>query len=95
MRHSVKISDLMKEFNLPENAVFAGIVVHLPESDEFLGHYVGTSDFGGYVWVKIPDLAYIFESQEKAEQFVSEYQNGAVVGLLFDLGDKYSLNVLD
>jgi hypothetical protein len=93
MRQRIKISELMKQFKLPEHAEFVGIVVHLPSTDEFLAHYEDTPDASNYVWAKVPDLAFTFESQKKAEGFVKSYGKGAVVGLLFDLGDTYSLHV--
>lgn len=95
MRQAIKISELMKQFGLPEHAQFVGIVVHLPTSDEFLGFYESTPDAESYIWAKVPDLAHIFDTQKQAEKFVKSYGKGSVVGLLFDLGDSYSLHVSD
>jgi hypothetical protein len=93
MRQRIKISDLMKQLKLPDHAELVGIVAHLPSTDEFLAHYEDSSVDSKYIWSKVPDLAFTFESQEKAEWFVKSYGKGAVVGLLFDLGDTYSLHV--
>jgi len=95
MREKIKIVDLMKRLELPNYAQFVGFVVHLPHSDEFLSHYT-YNDFGeGFIWSKVPDLAHSFESQSKAEKFVKSYRKSSVVGLLFDLGDSYSLHLAD
>lgn len=95
MREKIKIADLIKRLDLPQGTQFFGFVVHIPHSDEFLSYH-SNNDFGeGYIWSKVPDLAHQFESQNKAEQFVKSYGKGSVVGLLFDLGDSYSLHLAD
>lgn len=93
MHQKIKISDLLKKFNLPEHTELVGVVVHLSTSDEFLGFYENTPDAENFMWVKIPDLAYIFPTEKQAQKFVKSYGKDSVVGLLFDLGDSYSLQV--
>ena len=91
MDKKIKISDLIEKLNLPSHSEFVGFVVHLPVSDEFLASFDPSLYVDRYMWVKIPDLAYIFTTQDQAKQFVNFYGKSSVVGLLFDLGDNYSL----
>ncbi len=96
MGKPVKVSDLMKELNLPKNSKFIGFVVHLPNSDEFLMNFSedrSSSELiqGGYIWAKIPDFAYAFNSQREAEKFTKDYGKDSLVACLFDVGDQYLL----
>lgn len=85
----------MIQFGLPQSAQFLGFVVHRSDNDEFLALFEGHKDYAlSTAWSKIPDLSYIFESQKDAEKFASEYGSTAVAGLLFDLGETYSLHVI-
>ncbi len=93
MAQAIKISDFIKKTGLPKNAKFVGYVVHLSDSDEFLSLYDESPDASGFVWAKIPDLAHVFDSFYKAENFVKIYGKDSVVALLFDLGDTYSLHL--
>jgi hypothetical protein len=90
----VKTQQLIKELGMPDHTKFCGYVVHLPESDEFLFHLDVKPDYyTNYGWSKLPDHARLFDTHHEAQAVIDEYGKPAVVGLLFDLGKSYSLQI--
>lgn len=81
------LTDLKKDYDLPENAEFLGYGVHLPEPDEFLAQI----DDDGYatkkIWAKDPQLAMTFPGVAEAHD-VSQKCRGSIIVGMFDIGDQ-------
>ena len=82
---------LIKEFGLPKGTKFAGYVVHLEESDEFLAKYHVGDDMDGWWWSEFPDAAIKFKKLKEAVKVIKRHNKGAIVARLMDVGERYIL----
>lgn len=62
----VAIEEAKRRLELPSSAEFIGYVIHLYDQDEFVGKVEETALSINRVYVKIPDLAQIYETAEDA-----------------------------
>jgi len=62
----VTIEEAKRRLELPNSAEFIGYVIHLYDQDEFVGKVEETELSINRVYVKIPDLAQIYETAEDA-----------------------------
>lgn len=88
-KNKYTIAELHEKYGLPENAVFCGYVIHLPESDEFLAELIINSSFTQRLFSKTPEMAKVFQTYKKAEKAGKHCKQRCNVGLLFDIGDQY------
>ncbi|MEJ1367061.1 MAG: hypothetical protein RPU35_02430 [Candidatus Sedimenticola sp. (ex Thyasira tokunagai)] len=90
MNENRELLNIVKEeLGLPDNTKFVGFVVHLPDTDEFLGDITRNRGIEKRMWSKVPDLAKIYKNRKKAEREAMSTGKGAVVGILLDIGDQY------
>lgn len=83
------IKQIIKELELPSDTKFAGYVVHLPESDEFLASIEEDEYMENRMWSKIPDIAKCYKSLDKAKKEAKRYGKGANACVLLDTGPQY------
>ena len=82
--------ELGAESNFPPNTKFVGYVIRLPEADEFLLNFRVNSHAVSMQWSRMPHLAKIFDTQQKAQHVISQLDKpGVMVGWMFDLGSQY------
>lgn len=62
----ITIEEAKRRLELPDNAEFLGYVIHLYDQDEFVGKIEENDIAINRVYVKIPDLAHVFDSVEEA-----------------------------
>ena len=62
----ITIEEAKRRLELPDNAEFLGYVIHLYDQDEFVGKIEENDVAINRVYVKIPDLAHVFDSVEEA-----------------------------
>ena len=60
----ITIQEARRRLQLPDNAEFLGYVIHLYDQDELVGKIDENDVAINRVYVKIPDLAQIFDSVE-------------------------------
>lgn len=79
---------------LPDNAEFLGYVIHLYDQDEFVGKIEENDIAINRVYVKIPDLAHIFDSVEEAIQEALKIDNKyrLLVCLLFEFDNQHMIH---
>jgi hypothetical protein len=81
-----RIRRLKREAGLPEEATFAGYVVHVPEKEDFLAHH---EDDGGVVnraYAPTPEYAIRYADRARATAVAQSLPRKAVVCAVFDLG---------
>jgi len=83
------IEDLKKQLDIPSHGKFLGYVVHLPNTDEFLGSITDDGLMINKMIVKLPDLAMTFDDIEDAIKATHAFKYKANVCLLFDVGSQY------
>lgn len=86
------VSDLAKEYGLPEGSKWVGFVINREDTDEFLADINDRGYMVSWKWVKIPDLALTYQNQKQAEADVRtcrESNKPARLGLMWDIGDRY------
>ena len=62
----ITIEEAKRHLDLPDTAEFLGYVIHLYDEDEFVGKVEETEMAINRNYVKIPDLAQIYETAEDA-----------------------------
>ena len=89
----VTIEEAKRRLELPNSAEFIGYVIHLYDQDEFVGKVEETALSINRVYVKIPDLAQIYETAEDA---VNEALNidkyRLLVCMLFEVNNKHLIH---
>jgi len=87
------LDDDQLDFDLPETAKLLGFVIHLPRTDEFMFSSRNTATLRGWTWIGTPGNAKRFPSWEAATQELDMYghSKGAVIGQLYDLGDRFGV----
>jgi hypothetical protein len=84
-----KISEFKVANGLPEDAEFKGYAVHLEKTDEFLASELENDDMYLRSWGKIPELAKLYQSANKAEKAAKRAGNNAVMVLIFEDKNRY------
>lgn len=83
----ISISQIKAEMNIPQDAVSLGYVIHLPESDEFLGDYQDGNIILRTAWTPTPSLAKRISDFHKAVAIVKELERpdrDTILCLLFE-----------
>jgi len=80
--------EMKKQFNLPENAVFLGWVIHHPENDEYVVTYTSNEYMANIGWGLSPEKAKKFKTLKKANSVISDLEIGdkSEAAPAFDLG---------
>ena len=73
--------EMKKQFNLPENAVFLGWVIHHPENDEYVVTYTSNEYMANIGWGLSPEKAKKFKTLKKANSVISDLEIGDKWGL--------------
>ncbi len=95
MKHS-QLKKLIKFFGFPSSTVFAGYVVHLPDTDEFLSYHESSDDSEGWGWSSFPDHAIKHQKIDQALKKIECYDKAnAIVAYLLDIGKQYILLTQD
>lgn len=81
--------ELIKELGLPENSMFLGYIVHLPNEDEFLAEFISTEVIEKRLFVKTPKLAKVYNDHRNAIRDSKKCKQKAEVCLLFDVGRQF------
>jgi hypothetical protein len=84
-----KISDIKREFGLPDNHDFIGYVVNIVKSDEYLASVIHSGDTSMRGWTPLPDMAKCYQSFNKAQKEVNRYGKDAILCGLFDSPEQY------
>ncbi|HAV5546679.1 TPA: hypothetical protein JI101_07450 [Acinetobacter baumannii] len=88
----VTIDEAKLRLGLPNTAEFLGYVIHLYDKDEFVGKVDETETVINRVYVKIPDLAKIYDAVEDAVNEalkIDKYR--LLVCLLFEFNNKHMI----
>lgn len=86
----ITIEEAKRRLELPDSADFLGYVIHLYDQDEFVGKIIDTAITTTRSYVKIPDLAHVFETVEEAVNEalkIDKYR--LLVCLLFEVNNQY------
>ncbi|RGD92582.1 hypothetical protein [Acinetobacter sp. SWAC57] len=89
----ITIEEAKRHLDLPDTAEFLGYVIHLYDEDEFVGKVEETEMAINRIYVKIPDLAQIYETAEDAVNEalkIDKYR--LLVCMLFKVNDKHMTN---
>jgi len=89
----VTIEEAKRRLELPNSAEFIGYVIHLYDQDEFVGKVEETALSINRVYVKIPDLAQIYETAEDAVNEalkIDKYR--LLVCMLFEVNNKHMIH---
>ena len=89
----VTIEEAKRRLELPNSAEFIGYVIHLYDQDEFVGKVEETALSINRVYVKIPDLAQIYETAEDAVKEalkIDKYR--LLVCMLFEVNNKHMIH---
>lgn len=89
----ITIDEAKRRLELPDNADFLGYVIHLYDEDEFVGKVEKTDLAINRIYVKIPDLAKIYETAEDAVNDalkIGKYR--LLVCLLFEVNNQHIIN---
>jgi len=60
------IEDIYEEFNLPDSSEFLGYIVNIVQTDEYVAHFLDTTDVTNIAYAKLPNLALRFEDISEA-----------------------------
>ncbi|WP_042053872.1 hypothetical protein [Acinetobacter baumannii] len=89
----ITIEEAKRRLELPDNAEFLGYVIHLYDQDEFVGKIEENDMAINRVYVKIPDLAHVFDSVEEAiEEALKIDKYRLLVCLLFEVDNKHMIH---
>lgn len=89
----ISIEEAKRRLELPDSAEFLGYVIHLYDQDEFVGKIIDTAIATTQSYVKIPDLAHIFETVEDAVNEalkINKYR--LLVCLLFEVNNQHMID---
>ncbi len=89
----ITIEEAKRHLDLPDTAEFLGYVIHLYDEDEFVGKVEETEMAINRIYVKIPDLAQIYETAEDAVNEalkIDKYR--LLVCMLFKVNDNYMVD---
>jgi len=88
----ITIKEAKRRLELPDNAEFLGYMIHLYDQDEFVGKIEESDVAINRVYVKIPDLAQIFDSVEEAiDEALKIDKYRLLVCLLFEVDNQYMI----
>lgn len=86
----ITIEEAKKRLDLPENTELRGYVINLPDTDEFLSKFEETEALVNTTYSKIPDLAKVFHSVERAVEVAEEItKHRLLICLLFESDKQY------
>jgi len=89
----ITIEEAKRRLELPDSAEFLGYVIHLYDEDEFVGKVDETELAINRVYVKIPDLAQIYETAEDAvNDAVKIDKYRLLVCLLFEVDNQHMIH---
>lgn len=89
----ITIEEAKRRLELPDNAEFLGYVIHLYDQDEFVGKIEENDMAINRVYVKIPDLAHVFDSVEEAiEEALKIDKYRLLVCLLFEVDNQHMIH---
>lgn len=89
----ITIEEARRRLDLPDNAEFLGYVIHLYDQDEFVGRIEESDVVINRVYVKIPDLAHIFDSVEEAiDEALKIDKYRLLVCLLFEVDNQHMIH---
>lgn len=89
----ITIEEAKRRLELPDNAEFLGYVIHLYDQDEFVGKIEENKVAINRIYVKIPDLAQIFDSVEEAiNEALKIDKYRLLVCLLFEIDNKHMIH---
>lgn len=88
----ITIDEAKRHLGLPETAKLLGYVIHLYDEDEFVGKIEETEKAINRIYVKIPDLAHVFETVEEAVNEASKIDKyRLLVCLLFEFNNQHMI----
>lgn len=86
----ITIEEAKRRLELPDNAEFLGYVIHLYDKDEFVGKIQENDVAINRVYVKIPDLAQIFDTvEESIDEALKIDKYRLLVCLLFEVDNQH------
>lgn len=86
----ITIEEAKHRLELPDNAEFLGYVIHLYDKDEFVGKIQENDVAINRVYVKIPDLAQIFDTvEESIDEALKIDKYRLLVCLLFEVDNQH------
>lgn len=89
----ITIEEAKRRLDLPDNAEFLGYVIHLYDQDEFVGKIEENDIAINRVYVKIPDLAHVFDSVEEAiDEALKIDKYRLLVCLLFEVDNQHMIH---
>lgn len=89
----ITIDEAKRRLELPDNAEFLGYVIHLYDQDEFVGKIEENDEAINRIYVKIPDLAQIFDSVEDAiDEALKIDRYRLLVCLLFEVDNQHMIH---
>jgi hypothetical protein len=89
----ITIEEAKRRLELPDDAEFLGYVIHLYDQDEFVGRIEENDIAINRVYVKIPDLAQIFDSVEEAiDEALKIDKYRLLVCLLFEVDNQHMIH---
>ncbi|MFK7338725.1 hypothetical protein ABBZ51_04730 [Acinetobacter baumannii] len=89
----ITIEEAKRRLELPDNAEFLGYVIHLYDQDEFVGKIEENDVAINRIYVKIPDLAQIFDSVEDAiDEALKIDKYRLLVCLLFEVDNQHMIH---
>jgi len=89
----ITIEEAKRRLELPDDAEFLGYVIHLYDQDEFVGKIEENDIAINRVYVKIPDLAQIFDSVEEAiDEALKIDKYRLLVCLLFEVDNQHMIH---
>ncbi|WP_180162565.1 hypothetical protein [Acinetobacter sp. YH12069] len=88
----ITIEEAKRRLELQDNAEFLGYVIHLYDQDEFVGKIEENDVAINRVYVKIPDLAQIFDTVEEAiDEALKIDKYRLLVCLLFEVDNQHMI----
>ena len=88
----ITIDEAKRRLDLPETAKLLGYVIHLYDEDEFVGKVEETKMAINRIYVKIPDLAQIYETAEDAvNEALKIDKHRLLVCMLFEVDNKHMI----
>lgn len=83
-----KIESIKVQYELPIKSIFLGYLIHVVEADEFLHSIKESKDMIARGFVKRPDQAKRFKTENAARKYTRPMKDEIVVAL-FDVGDQF------
>ena len=83
--------EILKTLNLPDNSIFLGYVINLPEQDEYLFTELSNDDSVFREYSRSPMLAKIYDDYHEALKSSNDVPKESIVCLLIETEDSFAV----